>query len=151
MEKLQNNVAILEETYNQERAQLQAEAERVAQLDAPRKQQQEQQAGARNTEAAAPYPTQSKPSVVPTITAQTGHPPSQEFGANIPKSKPKEGVFPGMAEDSPERHQMAAALDDAANKTMGKKEKDSQIEAGRVEPGKSMRAHQVLVFFRIDT
>lgn len=136
-ERLKQNVAILDQQYAEERAQLQAEAERVAQLDAPKK----KQSTTANQEAGkAPYyPSQDNPAVVPTSTAETGHPPSQEFGASIPKATPKENVFPGMAETSPERQQMAAALDDAANRTMGREEKEAQLQSAKVTPGLFIR------------
>lgn len=140
-ERLQRNVALLDQAYKEEKAQLQAEAERVAQLDAPENDgsssagQQQHQAQQQQSQK-APYPSQSNPSIVPTSTAETGHPPSQEFGASIPKATPKENIFPGMAEDSPERQQMATALDDAANRTMGKERKEEQLQSGDVAPGK---------------
>ena len=118
-QRLQSNVAQLDQAYREEKAALQAEVDRVGLKAPPRKQ--------------APYPSQSNPSIVPTISSKTGHPPSQEFGANVPKAKPKEDVFPGMAEDSPERHQMAAALDEAADIMLGKEKKEAQIAAGEVE------------------
>lgn len=144
-QRLQSNVQRLQQAYTEEKLALQAEAERVAQLNAPttsnikNKKQEEMEN--------APYPSQSNPSVVPTIVAETGHPPLQEFGANVPKAKPHEGVFPGMAEDSPERQTMAAALDDAADRTMGREEKERQIRQGRVEPGACFRQFEFLVLY----
>ncbi|KAK9898476.1 hypothetical protein P389DRAFT_193510 [Cystobasidium minutum MCA 4210] len=134
-ERLKQNVALLDQAYAEERAQLAAEAERVAQLDAPKRNQGESSEET-SSQQTPPYPSQENPAVVPTGTAETGHPPSQEFGASIPKAVPKENVFPGMAENSPERQQMAAALDDAANKTMGKESKEQQIQSGKVAPAK---------------
>lgn len=129
-------MALLDQAYQEEKAQLQAEAERVAQLGAPEGQQTDAADARLETQPQekAPYPSHSNPAIVPTSTAETGHPPSQEFGASIPKATPKEHVFPGMAEDSPERQQMAAALDDAANKTMGKEKKEEQLQSGNVSP-----------------
>ena len=121
-QRLQTNVAQLDQAYREERAAVEAESRRVG-LNAPKPRQ-------------APYPSQTNPSIVPTISAQTGHPPSQEFGANVPKAKPKEDVFPGMAEDSPERQQMAAALDESADIILGKEKKEEQLRAGNVEQSK---------------
>jgi hypothetical protein len=135
-ERLKENVALLDQQYQEERLQLAQEAERVAQLDAPKQLNKEGKQ--------APYPSQSNPAVVPTSTAETGHPPSQEFGASIPKAMPKEGVFPGMAEDSPERQQMATALDDTANKLMGKEKKEEQIRSGEVSQGKFAYLYHVV-------
>lgn len=138
-QRLKQNVALLDQAYAEERAQLAAEAEKVAQLDAPRRKQAQttQDVGSGEAQKVPPYPSQANPAIVPTSTAETGHPPSQEFGASIPKATPKENVFPGMAEESPERQQMAAALDDAANKTMGKDEKEKQLQSGVASPGES--------------
>lgn len=135
-QRLKQNVARLDQAYAEERAQLAAEAEKVAQLDAPRKKQAQstQDAGSGETQKVPPYPSQGNPAIVPTSTAETGHPPSQEFGASIPKATPKENLFPGIAQESPERQQMAAALDDAANKTMGKDEKEKQLHSGVASP-----------------
>lgn len=134
-ERLQRNVALLDQAYQEEKAQAQLEAERVGQLGAPEL-QQSISTGTNQQQQQAPYPSHSNPAVVPTITAETGHPPSQEFGASIPKATPKENVFPGMAEDSPERQQMAATLDDAANRNMGKEKKEEQLQSGTVSPAK---------------
>lgn len=131
-QRLQQNVALLDQAYKEEKAQLQIEAERAGQLKAPEQQSTSTES---TTQQQAPYPSQSNPAIVPTSTAETGHPPSQEFGASIPKATPKENVFPGMAEDSPERQQMAAAVDDAANKTMGKEKKEEQLQSTTVSPG----------------
>lgn len=136
-ERLQQNVALLDQAYKEEKAQLQAEAERAGQLGAP----QQQSSSTPSHQQQAPYPSHSNPAIVPTSTAETGHPPSQEFGASIPKATPKENVFPGMAEDSPERQQMAAALDDAANKTMGKDKKEEQLQTSTVSPGMLQHLH----------
>lgn len=137
-QRLKQNVALLDQAYQKEKDQLRAEAQRVGQLDAPRAQSGQTASSSQTPPQQAPYPSQSNPAIVPTSTAETGHPPSQEFGASIPKATPKENVFPGMAEDSPERQQMAAALDDAANKTMGKEKKEEQLQSTTVSPGKTL-------------
>lgn len=138
-QRLQQEVAKLQAAYEAEKAAALAEAEKVAQLDAPRRKpataSSTSQSQAQTERQRTPYPSHDNPAIVPDSTAATGHPPSQEFGANVPKAKPKEGVFPGMAEDSPERHQMAAALDEAADINLGKSEKERQIKQGKVEQG----------------
>lgn len=138
--RLRENVADLDRAYQEEKAQLTAEAERVAQLDAPRRKQMEKKAEEKQD---APYPSHMNPSIVPKITADTGHPPSQEFGANVPKSVPDDSTFPSIAQDSPERHQMAAALDEAANIKLGKAKKEEQIKSGKVAPGTFLSASQI--------
>lgn len=115
-QRLKVDVAELERAYQEEKAAVEAEAQKVAQLNAPNQKQKQ-----------PPYPTQSNPSIVPAGAMSRTHPPSQEYGASIPRSKPDETSFPSIAQDTPERHQMAAALDATANIKLGKAEKERQL------------------------
>ena len=73
------------------------------------------------------------------------HPPSQEYGASIPRSKPNDHSFPSIAQDTPERHQMAAALDETANIKLGKAEKERQLKHGTASAGQIL-SHIAIIF-----
>ena len=121
--RLKINVAELERQYREEKAAQLAEAEKVAQIDAPMR---------RPAQDAGRYPSQDNPAMVPTSMAGT-HPPSQEAGASVPRERPDDASFPSVAQGTPERQQMAAALDEVADMNLGKEEKERQMAGGELQ------------------
>lgn len=121
--RLKVNVAELERQYRAEKAAQLAEAEKVAQIDAPMRK------AAQEASRQAKYPSQDNPAMVPTSMAST-HPPSQEAGASVPRETPDDTTFPSVAQGTPERKQMAAALDEVADMNLGKEEKERQLAGG---------------------
>lgn len=120
--RLKANVMDLERAYQAEKAAALDEAQRVAQLQPPRQIQQRQQIS---------YPSQSQPSIAPAGDMARTHPPSQQYGSSIPRSMPDDRSFPSIAQSTPERRHMAAALDQTAGLKLGRDEKEAQLREGR--------------------
>ncbi|KAL7005706.1 hypothetical protein EMMF5_004788 [Cystobasidiomycetes sp. EMM_F5] len=136
--KLKEDVVELERAYQQERATLLAEQQRTNRIEPPRS----DESSATNDGKAQAYPSSAQPAVVPTSSAETGHPYDQEAGASIPKTTDDGGLYTGYGQSTTERKQTVAALDVAADRNMGKASKEAQLREGVAKRASASDTHQ---------